>query len=83
MAARTLGFDVFALENGGECLSSDDAAIKYKSGGDAQECPRNGLGANNVIHVYRINHLIFAGNYSKWLGQECNSLVQKFVLNTV
>lgn len=52
--ARSLGFTVFALQNGGECLSSSTAQITYKKFGTSTDCKKDGKGGPFANQVYQI-----------------------------
>ena len=46
-------FFVFAIRDGGECLSGDIAQHQYNRYPKSFTCPANGMGGKDIIHVYR------------------------------
>ena len=52
--ARSLGFTVFALQNGGECLGSRTAHNDYRRFGKSKECKKDGKGGHFANQVYQI-----------------------------
>ena len=55
VAAKRLFF-VFAIWDGGECLSSNVAQHRYKPY-PKSSCPTNGMGGKDLIHVYKLKGL--------------------------
>ena len=55
-AAFNRGFDVFALQNGGWCASSESAAITYDQYGPSSACQSDGEGGPWANEVYAIVH---------------------------
>ena len=53
-AAKSLGYDVFALQNGGHCASSATAKSTYRKYGMSLACMRNGKGGIWANQVYEI-----------------------------
>ena len=53
-AAKSFGYQVFALQNGGWCASSAMAKLTYKKYGDSTNCKSDGKGAYSVNAVYQI-----------------------------
>ena len=54
VAAETFGYKVFALRNGGECASSENAADTYDVYGKSTKCSRDGRGGERANNVYQI-----------------------------
>ena len=57
-AAKSLGYDVFALQNGGHCASSATAKSTYRKYGASSACMRNGKGGFGANQVYEIGTLL-------------------------
>ena len=57
-AAKSLGYDVFALQNGGHCASSATAKSTYRKYGMSLACMRNGKGGIWANQVYEIGTLL-------------------------
>ena len=55
-AASLLGYEVFAVQNGGWCASSSTAKSTYKTYGDSTACMADGEGGPWANHVYEITH---------------------------
>ena len=53
--AASLGYDVFAVQYGGECFTSSDADTTYQKYGKSRNCQKDGRGDNWAQNVYRIN----------------------------
>ena len=53
-AAKVLGFEVFAIQDGGQCMSSAMAATEYNKEGRSLECNADGKGGPMANNVYRI-----------------------------
>ena len=51
--AHNRGYDVFAIQDGGLCFGSPDAATNYKKYGLSRNC-RDGLGGVDANSVYRV-----------------------------
>ena len=54
-AALWLGFDTFAVQDGGQCFSAKNAAITYNQYGKSTKC-YGGTGGPMANDVYRINY---------------------------
>lgn len=54
IAAKSFGYQVFALQNGGWCAGSAMAKLTYKKYGDSTNCNSDGKGAGSVNAVYQI-----------------------------
>ena len=52
--ALYLGYNVFAVQDGGECLSSSSAHQTYNKYGPSSECSLNGNGGQMSSEIYRI-----------------------------
>jgi len=55
--ALSKGYKVFAVQNGGYCLSSPTADATYKTLGESGNCKADGEGGNKANQVYNINSL--------------------------
>ena len=53
-AAIQLGYPVFALRDGGQCLSGPNAGQTYFKYGTSSECKDDGKGGHAAIEVYEI-----------------------------
>lgn len=53
-AAKHLGFEVFAVQDGGQCMSSAAATTEYNKNGKSNKCGENGTGGPMANSVYRI-----------------------------
>jgi len=51
--AKELGYKVFALQNGGQCFTSEDAEKSYSKYGLSDKC-RDGIGGPLVSDVYTL-----------------------------
>jgi len=56
-AAAAKGYTIFAVQDGGACLSSSDAKAKYKTYGKSTACNANGNGGAMANNVYEISPL--------------------------
>ena len=54
-AALSLGYDTFAVQDGGQCFSSANAATTYNKYGQSTKC-YGGTGGPMANDVYRINY---------------------------
>ena len=54
-AAKSLGYGVFAVQNGGWCASSATAKSTYEKYGASKACRPDGKGGGWANHVYEIN----------------------------
>ena len=54
-AAKSFGYDVFAVQNGGWCASSATAKSTYKKHGQSAACLLDGKGGHAANAVYEIN----------------------------
>ena len=54
--AKSLGYEVFAVQNGGWCASSCTAKSTYKTYGTSTACMADGEGGPWANHVYEITH---------------------------
>ena len=59
-AALSLRYDIFAIQDGGQCFSSTNAANSYNKYGQSSKC-YGGTGGPLANDVYRIN-------YGKWVA---------------
>ena len=59
-AAIEKGFEVFAIQDGGQCLGSADAKARYKMGGSSTQCRsmKGGPLANDVYEISKFNFFI-------------------------
>ena len=48
------GYRVFALQDGGECYSSEDALNTYRKYGPSEDCSVYGQGGSWANHVYMV-----------------------------
>ena len=55
LAAMRKGYHMFAVANGGLCLSSATAAITYKKHGESTACKNDGEGGKWANQVYIAN----------------------------
>ena len=53
-AAEFFGYQVFALRDGGECLSSENAVDTYYKYEESTNCSSHGKGVENMYNVYQI-----------------------------
>jgi len=53
-AAESLGYTVFAVQNGGYCSAAADAESTYKKYGESSGCEDDGEGGGWANHVYKI-----------------------------
>lgn len=51
--AKELGYKVFAIKDGGQCLTSQSAHLTYTLLGRANDCS-NGMGGQNSSDVYSL-----------------------------
>ena len=54
--ASSLGYTVFAIQDGGQCLSSGTAKNTYKTHGSSSECAEDGRGGPLANEVYEIKN---------------------------
>ena len=54
-AALSKGFEVFAIQDGGQCFSSTSAKDTYNQYGASTNCLGDGKGGPMANHVYEIN----------------------------
>ena len=52
--ARSLGYDVFALQDGGQCFSASNADLTYTKFGESSFCESDGEGGPWANEVYKI-----------------------------
>ena len=62
--AKSLGYIVFAVQDGGWCASSESAKSTYKKYGESKACLRNGKGGYWANAVYEIKRGTFLFNYT-------------------
>ena len=48
------GYRVFALQDGGECYSSEDALNTYRKYGPSEDCLEDGQGGFWANHIYMV-----------------------------
>lgn len=53
--AKLIGYKVFAIQNGGECLTSATAHKTYSKYGESQVCKGDGKGGPFANQVYRLS----------------------------
>ena len=53
-AAQLRGYKVFALQDGGWCASSDNAATTYNKYGPSNQCKNDGKGGISANRVYQL-----------------------------
>ena len=53
--AKLIGYKVFAIQNGGECLTSATAHKTYSKYGESQVCKDDGKGGPFANQVYRLS----------------------------
>ena len=55
-AALDLGYDIFAIQDGGQCFSGKDAGKKYKDNGKSTDCAsmKGGPLANDVYTISKL-----------------------------
>lgn len=53
--ATSTGSLVFALQNGGQCLTAPDAQITFSTYGPSGGCGNSGKGGANAMNVYSFN----------------------------
>ena len=58
-AAKSLGYDVFAVQDGGQCGTSSAAKSTFKKYGESTACKLDGKGGAWANNVYEINQGIF------------------------
>ena len=54
-AALSLGYDIFAVQDGGQCFGTTNAANTYNKYGQSSKC-YGGTGGPMANDVYRINY---------------------------
>ena len=61
-AAAEKGYKVFAVQDGGQCFSSDDAKSTYKKYGSSTACidQKGGPMANSVYEISKLNFSIWS-----------------------
>lgn len=70
--AYDLKLDVFAVQNGGQCLGGPDANLNYKKYGSSTQCRENGRGgpwANQVKRIFSKNcdqQILYQHEISRW-----------------
>ena len=57
LSAKSRGYAIFALQNGGRCATSADAEETYDMYGSSTNCSSDGKGGIMVNQVYRIGKL--------------------------
>ena len=57
LSAKSRGYSVFALQDGGRCASSTDAEDTYDMYGPSANCSSSGKGGVRANQVYRIGKL--------------------------
>ena len=66
-AAKSFGYDVFGVQNGGWCASSATAESTYKKHGQSTACLSDGKGGPLANEVYEIKQgKIFSHHRSVW-----------------
>jgi len=69
--AYDLKLDVFAVQNGGQCLGGPDANLNYKKYGSSTQCRENGRGGPWANQVYRIFRRCNASDeWCGWISQD-------------
>ena len=58
LAVKSLGYEVFALNDGGDCLSTPNAEETYQQSGMSTNCMYNGQPKTGSMEVYKIGNLI-------------------------
>ena len=53
-ATIKLGFNTFAIQDGGQCLSSNTADVKYNKYGSSSDCGSDNKGGPMANDVYKI-----------------------------
>jgi len=53
-AATALGYKIFAVQDGGQCFSSSEAAVRYDKYGSSSDCGSDGKGGPMANAVYKI-----------------------------
>ena len=53
-AAKKLGYKIFALQDGGQCFSSETATVTYNKYGTSSDCESGGKGGPMANDVYKI-----------------------------
>ncbi|KAK7478237.1 hypothetical protein BaRGS_00030495, partial [Batillaria attramentaria] len=53
--ATSLGYAVFALQNGGQCLTGPEAVKTFNTYGPSRSCGQQGKGGSTAINVYSFN----------------------------
>ena len=53
--AKSMGYSVFAIQNGGECWTTSNAKATYQKYGRSSNC-KNGAGGSWANDVYEIGH---------------------------
>ena len=53
LAAYKRGYQVFALQDGGYCTSSQDGIFAYYKYGESDDCFGNGKGGKEALRVYQ------------------------------
>ncbi|KAL9974750.1 hypothetical protein ACROYT_G011832 [Oculina patagonica] len=70
LVSKELGYKVFAVQDGGKCLSSSTAHKTFHMSGRITKCKSNGLGGSGVNHIYAIGEMkgkdpdVLDGNYT-------------------
>ena len=52
--AKSLGYEIFAVQNGGQCFTSATAGDTYKKYGASTDCKDDGTGGSFCQEVYKI-----------------------------
>ena len=55
--SKSLGYKVFALKDGGDCLSSANSEDTYDRNGISTECETTGKGGTSSVQVYKIGNV--------------------------
>ena len=63
LAVKSIGYEVFALNEDGECLSSSNAEEVYQQNGMSRNCRYNGQAMAGAMEVYKIGNLIHKCTY--------------------
>ncbi|KAL4224243.1 hypothetical protein ACF0H5_017696 [Mactra antiquata] len=63
--AKTHGYNIFAVFNGGQCLTGPHAAAEFTKPGASNKCDRKGVGSSESINVYTFDPDI-DGQWSSW-----------------
>ena len=62
--AKYLGYDVFAIQNNGECFTTSRAGETYKQYGRSKACSADGSGGVLALEVYNITKKSSYKNHS-------------------